>query len=390
MTSRKSVCVVTSTRADYGILKPLIQALYNHNQIDLFLTVTAAHLSPLFGMTYKEIENDGFKIHKKIETLSGDEDMSECMGLTVTRFSDYFAEYKPDLVIVLGDRYEIVSVCCAAVNNRIPVAHLHGGESTEGLIDEYYRHAITKMSILHFVSCEQYRKRVIQLGEHPDRVFNVGALGVENILRTKLLDLNVLEKVINFKLSDKPYAIVTFHPVTLEENTAEFQLKELLSAIEDFPEMRFIITKSNADAGGSVINHLLDKFGETHDNCLVVYSLGMLKYLSALKYARVVIGNSSSGILEAPSMKVPTVNIGDRQKGRIQAKSIINCLPLRENITKAIRQSLSEEFKNVADSSKNVYGDGNTSDKIINILSEFLFNDKLLLEKNFYNLDFDV
>ena len=277
-------------------------------------------------MTYKEIEKDGIKIDEKIEILlSADTPsaISKSMGLAMISFADYFEKLKPDMLIVLGDRYETLAIATVAMNKRIPIAHLHGGETTEGAIDESIRHAITKMSYLHFTSTEEYRNRVIQLGEDPERVFSVGAIGIENILNEKLMSKLELEKSINFVL-DKPYAIVTFHPVTLEENNSKEQVKELLDSLDTFNDMKFIFTKANADSGGRVINEMIDNYVNSHENAVAFNSLGLTRYLSALKYCTMVIGNSSSGLLEVPSFGIPTINIGDRQKGRLQADSIIN------------------------------------------------------------------
>jgi GDP/UDP-N,N'-diacetylbacillosamine 2-epimerase (hydrolysing) len=299
-------------------------------------------------------------------------------------FADYFSRLNPDMIVVLGDRYETLAVCCAAMNQRIPIAHLYGGETTEGAVDEAVRHAITKLSYLHFTSTEEYRRRVIQLGEHPNRVFNVGAIGIENILSERLMSKSELEESIGFKL-DRPYAVVTFHPVTLEGSNSAEQFKALLEACRKHASMKFIFSKANADADGRVINQLIDEFVKENNNAVAFKSLGMTRYLSALKYCSMVVGNSSSGLIEAPSFKVPTINIGDRQKGRLQASSIINCEPIEEGIDDAINIALSEEFKNIAGSTINPYGDGVTSVKIVDAVMVFLLNDKIDLKKKFYD-----
>ena len=299
-------------------------------------------------------------------------------------FADYFEKTKPDMLIVLGDRYETLAVCCSAMNQKIPIAHLYGGETTEGAVDESIRHAITKLSYLHFTSTEEYRRRVIQLGEDPSRVFSVGAIGIENILKEELLNKQELEKSINFTL-EKQYAVITFHPVTLEGNNSSEQFEALLSACKNHKDMKFIFTKANADANGRVINQLIDRFVEENDNAAAFTSLGMHRYLSSLKYCTMVIGNSSSGLLEAPSFGVPTINIGDRQKGRLQASSVINCEPTKDEIDKAITLALSEEFKESAHNTINPYGDGNTSGKIVDVIKDFLLNDKIDLKKKFYD-----
>jgi GDP/UDP-N,N'-diacetylbacillosamine 2-epimerase (hydrolysing) len=387
----KNICVVTSSRADYGILKPLIGRLNDAPDITLFLVVTGMHLCSEFGYTYREIETDGFMIHKKIDIqLSADNQpgMSKAMGLALICFAEYFSENHFDFLIVLGDRYEIVAVCMAAFNCHIPIAHLHGGELTEGAIDDAYRHAITKMSHLHFVSCETYRKRVIQLGENPQTVFNVGAMGVENIQNVKLLPIEELAINLNFDLDNRKYCVITFHPVTMEEGTHTKQVRELMAALDNFSTMSFIITKSNSDAGGREINQLWDEYALARKNCLLVSSLGAKRYLSALKYAVMMIGNSSSGIIEGPASRIPTINIGNRQKGRIMADSIICCNPEKSDIVKAIKTALTPEFQKSVKQVINPYGDGNTSSKILEIIREQLDDNKINIKKMFYDIDF--
>jgi len=386
---KKKICVLTATRAEYGLLRPIILKLKEVPEFDIRVVVSGAHLSPEFGLTYKEIEQDGVNIDEKIEILlSADTPsaISKSMGLAIIGFADYFAKACPDMLVVLGDRYETLAVCCAAMNQRIPIAHLYGGETTEGAVDECIRHAITKLSYLHFTSTEVYRQRVIQLGEQPDRVFCVGAIGIENILNEKLLSKSELEEAIGFKL-DKPYALVTYHPVTLEENKSEEQFQALLNACEKQKDMKFIFSKANADANGRIINQMLDAFVREHENAISFDSLGTHRYLSALKYSAMVIGNSSSGLVEAPSFGIPTINIGDRQKGRLQAGSVINCEPFAEEISNAINKALSDEFKVIAKNTVNPYGDGNTSEKVITVLKDFLLNRKINLKKRFYDCE---
>lgn len=385
----KKISILTATRAEYGLLKPIINKLKEISYFDVRIVSTGAHLSPEFGLTYKEIEQDGIKIDEKIEILlSADtpSSISKSMGLAMISFADYFSRLNPDMLIVLGDRYETLAICCAAMNQKIPIAHLYGGETTEGAVDESIRHAITKLSYLHFTSTEKYRQRVIQLGEQPNRVFCVGAIGIENILNEKLMRKTELETSITFKL-DRPYAVITFHPVTLEDNNSAEQFKALLDACKNHKNMKFIFTKANADANGRVINGLIDKYVKENDNTVVFTSLGMLRYLSALKYSAMVIGNSSSGLVEAPSFGVPTINIGDRQKGRVQADSVINCRAITEEIDKSITLALSKEFKDKAHNTINPYGDGNTSAQIINVIEDFLLNDKIDLKKKFYDCE---
>lgn len=383
----KKIGVVTATRAEYGLLKPVIQALIRCAQFEIEVIATGSHLAQEFGATYQEIERDGIPIAAKIPILDPSDaadGISRTMGNALIRFGAYFQEHKPDLLIVLGDRYEMCAICCAAVNARIPIAHLHGGETTEGAIDEAYRHAITKMSYLHFTSTEAYRRRVIQLGESPDRVFCVGATGVENARNMQLLTKHQLADSISFSL-DKPYACVTFHPVTLEDTSAEAQMEELLRALDSFPDMQFIFTKANADSGGRAINRMIDDYAAGHGNTAAFPSLGMVRYLSAVKHSAMVIGNSSSGILEAPSFGIPTVNIGDRQKGRIQAESVINCIAEAGAIRDAICQARSPEAQLRAKQAVNPYGDGHTSERIVKEIIRVMRGD-IQLKKKFYDL----
>lgn len=389
---KKIISVLTATRAEYGLLKPIIKKLNMVEEFDLRIVATGMHLSPEYGETYKEIEQDHFTIDKKIEILSASDtpaSVSKSMGLAMIGFGEYFEELKPDLLIVLGDRYETLAVCCAAMNARIPIAHLYGGETTEGVIDENVRHAITKMSYLHFTSTKDYRKRVIQLGESPERVFAVGAIGIENIKYTKLLTKSELEHDINFKL-EQPYAVVTFHPVTLEDNNVRDQFSSLLEACDKHLELNYIFTKANSDIHGSIINEMIDQYESKRKNVVAFSSLGMIRYLSALKFCTLVIGNSSSGLLEAPSFGIPTVNIGDRQKGRLQSNSVVNCSADAEAIEKAITLATSKKFMPIAANTVNPYGDGNTSDKIIEVIKDYLLQNKIDLKKQFYNITFEV
>lgn len=385
----KKISILTATRAEYGLLKPIIEKLNNLMEFDVRVVVTGAHLSPEFGLTYKEIEQDGIIIDEKIEMLLSSDtpsSISKSMGLAMVGFADYFERLKPDLLIVLGDRYETLAVSIAAMNQRIPIAHLYGGEKTEGAIDESIRHAITKLSYLHFTSTEEYRERVIQLGEHPDRVFCVGAIGIENILNVELMEKLELEHALNFNL-DKPFAMVTFHPTTLENNHSKEQFENLLEACKSFKNMSFIFTKANADTDGRIINKMIDDYVNENDHAVAFTSLGLTRYLSALRYCNLVIGNSSSGLIEAPSFKIPTVNIGDRQKGRLQAPSVINCNPVAMEIEKSIRLALSENFKRIAVKTINPYGNGNTSDQVVFNVEKFLLKEKTILQKKFYDCE---
>lgn len=388
---KKIVSVLTATRSEFGLLKPLITKLNRIEELDIRIAVTGMHLCAEYGFTYQEIEQDGFAIDKKIEILS---DMgsaaavSKAMGCAMIGFGEYFEELKPDLLIVLGDRYETLAVCCAAINANIPIAHLYGGETTEGAIDDSIRHAITKMSYLHFASTAEYRKRVIQLGEDPMRVHTVGALGIENIKNTKLLSKEELKQSTGID-TDKPYAVVTFHPVTLEKNSAEIQFANLLKAIDRHKDYQYVFTKANADTEGVIINRMIDEYVTEHDNAIGFSSLGMLRYLSALSYTSMVIGNSSSGLLEAPSYGVPTINIGDRQKGRMQSTSVINCVPEVNAISGAIAFAGSKEFIEKANTTVNLYGDGNSSEKIKDVITAYLLDNRIALKKKFYDINFN-
>ena len=385
MTDNKlQICAVTTTRADYGIMRPLLLKLNDADWADLKLCVTGTHLLKQFGYTIKEIEKDNLIIDKKISIMSKANtdpiETGKIMARTVSKFSEYFFDSKPDVVLLLGDRFETFEVAAAATVCRIPIIHIAGGETTEGAVDEVFRHSITKMSYLHLASTEEYRKRIIQLGEDPKRVYNTGALGVENVLNVKCLSKKELSKELGFEL-DKPYGIVTFHPVTLENNSAISQLNELLKVLHNHQDMKFIITKANADQSGEQINIGLDKYAKENDNCIVVSSLGTLKYFSAIKYSEVVIGNSSSGIVEVPSFNKPTINIGDRQKGRIQAESVINCKPEEKDIEKALKKALKFNKKVV-----NPYGNGKTSDKMAKIIKNSFYGKDIDLKKKFYDL----
>ncbi|MDF2447543.1 MAG: UDP-N-acetylglucosamine 2-epimerase (hydrolyzing) [Bacteroidota bacterium] len=383
------VCIVTGTRAEYGLLYWLLKSLKEDDDIELQIIATGMHLSPEFGLTYKIIESDGFFINKRIETLVSSDTsigISKSMGLTQIGFAEAFEELKPNLVVVLGDRFEIFSAVSAAMIARIPIAHCHGGEATEGLIDEPIRHSITKMSHLHFTSTEEYRKRVIQLGENPNTVFNVGALGIENINKLKLLDKEQFEESINFKLGEKN-ALVTFHPVTLENNTAEAQFCDLLKVLEEQKDLNIIFTKPNADTNGRVIIDHIDKYVLAHSkNSISFISLGQLRYLSALKYVDVVIGNSSSGLLEVPSFKIPTINIGDRQRGRIKADSVIDCESEYSSIKDALEKAFNEDTKKICLNMVNPYGEKNPSTDIIKHIKNVDLGN--IIKKKFFDINF--
>ena len=385
----KRIGIMTGTRAEYGLLKPLMQEINKDNALELYLIVSGMHLSPEFGMTYQEIEEDGFEINAKVEMLLSSDSpagISKSIGLGVIGFADEFQRADLDMLILLGDRYEALSAAICALVMRIPIAHLHGGELTEGAIDEGIRHSITKMSYLHFTSTEQYRNRVIQLGENPERVFYVGALGVENIKKIKLMTKEELERSIHFEI-DENTVIVTYHPVTLENNTVEEQFLNLLEVLDRNPKIRMIFTKANADTNGRIVNELIDKYAaQNSERACAFVSLGQKRYLSALKYCRIVIGNSSSGIIEAPSFGKPIINIGDRQKGRICADSVINCGYTQQEIQQAMETALTEEFENKARNCRNPYEKENTAANIISVIKDYLLNDKIKLKKGFYDI----
>jgi len=369
----RKICVYTSTRAEYGLLHGVMQEIQSAKTLELQILATGMHLSPEFGMTIQEIRADGFEPDETIEILlSSDTPAAICksMGLAMIGYGEALQRLKPDIVVVLGDRFETFCMAAVAQVCQIPLAHIHGGETTEGAIDEAFRHSITKMSHLHFASCEAYRQRIIQLGETPDRVFNVGALGVENIRRISLMKRSELAESIGFNL-EKPYFLVTFHPVTLEKSTSEGQFQSLLDALDAFPEYNVIFTKANADTDGRVINRLIDEYAEKRpDRCLAVTSLGVHRYLSAMKYATAVLGNSSSGIIEAPSFKIPTVNIGDRQKGRIQAASTLNCSPDADVIRQTIGHALSPAFQESLSDISNPHERPDTCSTIVGLLEK--------------------
>lgn len=385
----KRIGIMTGTRAEYGLLKPLMQEINKDNDLELYLIVSGMHLSPEFGMTYQEIEEDGFEINAKVEMLLSSDSpagISKSIGLGVIGFADEFQRADLDMLILLGDRYEALSAAICAMVMRIPIAHLHGGELTEGAIDEGIRHSITKMSYLHFTSTEQYRNRVIQLGENPERVFYVGALGVENIKKINLMTKEELEKSIHFEI-DENTVVVTYHPVTLENNTVEEQFLNLLEVLDRNPKIRMIFTKANADTNGRIVNELIDKYAaQNSERACAFVSLGQKRYLSALKYCRIVIGNSSSGIIEAPSFGKPIINIGDRQKGRICADSVINCGYTQQEIQQAMETALTKEFENKASNCRNPYEKENTAANIISVIKDYLLNDKIKLKKGFYDI----
>jgi GDP/UDP-N,N'-diacetylbacillosamine 2-epimerase (hydrolysing) len=385
--SKRKIAVITGTRAEFGLLFWVIKELKNDADLELQLLVTGMHLSPEFGLTDENIEEQNIPVTKKIETLLSSDTpvgISKSMGLGMISFSEVFNELEPDICLVLGDRFEIFSAVTAAMIARIPVAHCHGGEATEGLIDEPIRHSITKMSHLHFTSTDEYKNRVIQLGEQPERVFNVGGLGIENIHRLDLLDKQSFEESIDFKLARENF-LVTFHSVTLENKTADRQIEGLLKAIDRFPDARVIFTMPNADTDGRIIIKRIKEYVRAHpERCVSFTSLGQLRYLSALKHVNVVIGNSSSGLIEVPSFNIPTVDIGDRQKGRLAGPTVINTLTDAADIYEGITKALDNTFLQSISNESNPYDNGLSSKKILPVLKTFDLDN--ILKKKFYNI----
>lgn len=378
--------MVTGSRAEYGLLSGLIHAIQDDPELELQIIATNMHLSPEFGLTYKEIESDGFSISKKVVMLLSSDTANataKSVGLGFIGFADAYEDLRPDMIVVLGDRYEIVPAVSTALFYKIPVAHLHGGEITEGAYDDCIRHAITKMSHLHFTSTEEYRRRVIQLGEHPDRVFNVGALGIENIKKVPLMNKEELEATLaGFTFGDKSL-LVTYHPVTLENATAAEQIRNLLSALDELLDYKVIFTLPNSDTDGRVIIRLINEYVAKHSERAVAYpSLGLRRYLSALQYVKGVAGNSSSGIIEVPSFGIPTLNIGDRQRGRLAADSVVNSGTGKEEILSGLRKILSPTFN--INETHNPYEGKDTTADILHVLKTYPLEG--LVQKSFYNL----
>jgi len=385
---KSKICVITGSRAEYGLLRLTMEKIKNEPDLILQTVVTGMHLSTKYGATFKEIVSDGFLIDRKIDTLVSDDSfqgISESIGLGISKFSEVLNELKPDLVVILGDRFEIFAAVVAAHIGLFPVAHIHGGEITEGAFDDSFRHSITKMSQLHFVANKESARRVIQLGEQPKSVFVVGGLGVDAISKLKLLSKFEVESKLNFKFRSKNL-LVTFHPVTLENSTAVNQVKELLLALSTLNDIGLIFTLSNADTDGESISRLIKEFASNRQNARVFTSMGQLLYFSCMPFVDGVIGNSSSGILEVPSFKKGTINIGDRQRGRTQARSVINCEPSQQDILKAIKILYSKKFAEKLHHAHNPYGPEGASDKIVNIIRNRNFDDSV--KKFFYDIKF--
>ncbi|MGR5000284.1 UDP-N-acetylglucosamine 2-epimerase [Vibrio celticus] len=388
MQTHKKVAVFTGTRAEYGLLFWLLKDIQSDPVLTLQLLVSGMHLSPEFGDTYKQIEKDGFQIDEKIEILlSSDSPVgtAKSMGLGVLGFADALSRLAPDVLVILGDRFEALAAAQTAMILRIPIIHLHGGEITEGAYDDAIRHAITKLSYLHGTSTDEYRNRVIQLGESPERVKNVGAIGLDHLNRGSFMTISELSESLNFDLTG-PYFVVTYHPVTLGDESPEDSFQALLDALDEYPNHQIILTYPNADDGGRRIIPMLEAYAAKQPSrVLAIPSLGQIRYLSSVKHAAAVIGNSSSGIIEVPAFDVPTVNIGSRQKGRLAAKSVLNCEPSLASITEAISDAVKRNYKLDGETIINPYGQGDTSAQVIEMLKSLRFE----RSKAFHDLTLD-
>lgn len=384
----RKICFITGTRAEYGLLSRLMKMVQDDNSTQLQIIATNMHLSPKFGNTYQEIEKDGFTIDKKIPILEDGKDDANAtlksMAKALAGFADAYDELKPDMVVVLGDRYEILAAATAALIERIPIAHIHGGEITEGAYDDAIRHSITKMSHLHFASTEEYRKRIIQLGEQPDRVWYVGAIGVENIKKLPLMGKAEVEEDVKFKL-DENTVLVTYHPVTLGTHSAEQDINEFLASLEERRDLRVVFTMPNSDTGAQVIADAIGVFVARNGDRAVAYkSLGIKRYLSVMKYVGAVVGNSSSGLVEVPSFGIPTLNIGDRQKGRIAADSVYHCDTDKASILQGLDTIISPSFKQKAAATHNPYDKEGTAQAIFDVISTYPLEQ--LKQKHFYDI----
>ncbi len=383
----KKICVVTGSRAEYGLLSSLMKAIKNNDAFELQILVTGMHLLPQFGNTFNEIEKDGFNISEKVDIELNDDTslgIAKSVGIGIIKISEALEKLKPDLFIVLGDRFEAFAGALAAFLLKIPIAHISGGDVTEGAMDDAFRHSITKMAYLHFTSTEVYKNRVIQLGEAPERVFNVGSTGIDNVLNMSLISINQLGKSLEIDLST-PYFLITFHPVTLENETSKSQFSKLIEALDFFSNYQIVFTYPNADADGQVIIEMIKDYEIKNPNRVKAFkNLGTLRYLSAIKYSKAVIGNSSSGIIEVPSFGIPTVNIGNRQKGRIKAGSVIDCDTEIESIKNAITKAVSLQFQEYSKKVENIYGNGTAISQIMEVLSNFNFNG--IRTKYFYDI----
>ncbi len=386
---KKKICFVTGTRAEYGLLKYLMKEIKNSNSFHFQLVVTGSHLSKRHGFTVNEIINDGFEISKSLDIdLSEDGNRSVCNSIAncIVQFSDTLQQLKPDIIIVLGDRYELLAVVTASMIHRVPIAHIHGGEVTEGAFDDGIRHSITKLSQLHFVAADEYKRRVIQLGENPNLIFNVGGLGVDAIKKIKLLSKEKIENNLNLKFQSKNL-LITYHPLTIPvKENSEFEITQLIKGLSKFKDTLQIFTMPNADPGNKKIFETIKDYAKNKKNVFTFESLGQLNYLSCLLYVDAVVGNSSSGILEVPTFKRATINIGDRQKGRLFAKSVISCSNKALDIEKSIKKIYTKDFQNTLKETINPYGNGGASEEIKNILEVTNFEE--LKRKPFFDLNF--
>lgn len=383
--NKRKICVVTGTRADYGLLYWLMKEIQADEDFELQIIATGAHLSPEFGLTRKVIEEDGFEINEKVEMLLSSDTavgITKSLGLATIGFADAYDRLAPDMVVVLGDRYEILAAAQAALIIGLPIAHIAGGDTTEGAFDEAIRHSITKMAHIHFVTNELSARRVRQLGENSQYIFNVGSPGIDYIKRVDLLNRTDLEKELEFKLQERNL-LVTFHPVTLDCISSTEQFAELLMALDRLGKtVGVVFTKSNADTEGRSINQMIDNYAAVHPQSKAYTSLGQVRYLSVISQVDVIVGNSSSGLYEVPSFCKPTVNIGDRQKGRLQAASVLNCNPEASAIIQAITSAFNMDCLNV----KNPYGDGNSSTRMMSVLKN-IPDYKSLLKKQFFMME---
>ena len=385
---KRKICFFTGTRAEYGIMSRLMRMVKNSQNIEIQIVATTMHLSPEFGLTYKEIESDGFTINKKVEMLLSSDSANgtlKSMGLAVIGFADALEDLKPDLAVILGDRYEMLAAAQSCLIYKIPVAHLYGGEITEGAYDDSIRHAITKLSCLHFTSTEEYRKRIIQMGESPERVFYVGSLGVDNIRTESTMSLAELERSLDFNLGGK-FLLITFHPVTMEHSTAATQCDALLKSLEEVnADYQLLFTLPNSDTEGRVIASKVKEYVLAHpDRSLAVDSLGKTRYYTALKYASAVVGNSSSGLIEAPSFGMPTLNIGDRQKGRAHGESVVDVAATYQDIKAGLQKVLSDDFRQIATVAKNPYEKENTLRNIYDVITNYPLDN--IVKKHFYDI----
>lgn len=384
--AKRKICVVTGTRAEYGLLRWVIDSIAKSSRLKLQLIATGMHLSPEFGLTVREIELDGYRIDRKVDMLLSSDTsvgIAKSIGLGLIGFADALADLQPDLLLLLGDRFEIFAAASAALVSRIPIAHIHGGELTEGAFDDAIRHSITKMAHLHFVAAEQYRQRVIQMGEHPDSVFMVGGLGVDAVNRLQLLSREELEDALDFKLGLRNL-LITFHPVTLESNSSAHQMRELLAALDDLSDTHLIFTMPNADTDGRILFQIINEFCSSRSYAKAFCSLGQLRYFSCLQYVDGVVGNSSSGLAEVPSFRKGTINIGDRQSGRLKSSSVVDCEPTHSSIAEALKLLFSSEFQDQLHSTINPYGIGGASTAIVQILDHTPYD--IPIKKSFFDL----